>query len=141
MEKRISAMRERGFTIHTLGHQPSSIFYELMRRATVFAFPSRYEGFGLPPLEAMHLGTPVVTSTAGALPETCGEAAVQVRPEDVEGLANALSRLLKSPEERSARSAAGRRWAASYTWRNAAGRTIEVYRATLATSLPALHVV
>ncbi len=130
-EKRVAQMRERGFDIRTLGYQAPSIFYEVIRRAAVFVFPSRYEGFGLPPLEAMHLGVPVIISNAGALPEVCGEAAVQVDPNDREGLAQALSRLLKSPEERAARGEAGRRWAARYTWRTTARQTIESYRAAL----------
>jgi len=69
----------------------------LLRAATVLAYPSRYEGFGLPPLEAMSVGTPVVTTTAGALPETCGDAALLVEPGDPDALAGALARVLDEP--------------------------------------------
>jgi len=71
-------------------HQRSS----LLRAATALAYPSRYEGFGLPPLEAMSVGTPVVTTTAGALPETCGAGALLVPPGDVDALAAALASVL-----------------------------------------------
>jgi len=131
-EKRIAAMKGRGFDIRLLGYQPPSIFYEVMRRATAFVFPSRYEGFGLPPLEAMHLGVPVITSNAGALPEICGSAALHVAPEDPSALADALMALLKSPEQRVIRAEKGRRWAARYTWQKTARRTIDVYRSVLA---------
>ncbi len=128
----IRRARADGADIRSLGFQSEPVFYELMRRATVFAFPSRYEGFGLPPLEAMRLGVPTVVSNAGALPEVCGDAAVQVSPGDVEGWTAALGALLKSPEERRARAAAGRKRAERFTWRETAKRTIEVYRSSLA---------
>src|SRR5216683_2545843 len=131
VERRIARMQANGFEIRMLGYQAPSIFYELMRRATVFVFPSRYEGFGLPPLEAMHLGVPVITSNTGALPETCGDAAVQVDPDNPSALADALIELLKSPEQRAIRAEAGRRWAARYTWKRTARQTIEVYRSAL----------
>jgi len=131
IEKRVTQLRQRNCDIRTLGYQPPAIFYELIRRAALFVFPSRYEGFGLPPLEAMHLGVPVIISNAGALPEVCGEAAVQMDAEDGAGLASAISRLLKSPEERASRSEAGRRWASRYTWRATARRVIAAYGAAL----------
>jgi glycosyltransferase involved in cell wall biosynthesis len=128
----IRRARAAGADIRSLGFQSEPVFYELMRRSTVFAFPSRYEGFGLPPLEAMRLGVPTVVSNAGALPEVCADAAVQVPPADVEGWTAALGALLQSPEARRARAAAGRERAARFTWRETARRTIEVYRSALA---------
>ena len=133
----VSRARKDGADIRSLGYQSEAVFYEVMRRATVFAFPSRYEGFGLPSLEAMCLGVPTVVSTAGALPEICGEAAVQVPPDDVEGWAAAIQALLNSPEERRARAAAGRERAGRFTWKEAAKQTIEVYRSALADSAAA----
>jgi glycosyltransferase involved in cell wall biosynthesis len=132
LERRIAKMQAHGFEIRMLGYQAPSIFYELMRRATAFAFPSRYEGFGLPPLEAMQLGVPVITSNTGALPEICGDVAVQVDPDNPAALANALIRLFKSPEEQKMRSEAGRNWAARYSWQRTARKTIDVYRSVLA---------
>ena len=131
VEKRLALLRADGFDIRPLGYQPSELLYALMRRAAVFVFPSRYEGFGLPPLEAMHLGVPAIISTASALPEVCGEAAVQVDPADAGALAAAMDRLLRSPEERAHRRELGRRWTSRFTWQRTAKKTLEVYRAAL----------
>jgi glycosyltransferase involved in cell wall biosynthesis len=131
VEKRIAQMRSEGFDLHVLGYQPPGAFYEVIRRASVFVFPSRYEGFGLPPLEAMALGVPTVISTAASLPEVCGPAAVQVGPEDSEGLAVQLERLLASPAERFRLGEEGKRHAARFTWEKAAKATLEVYRSAL----------
>jgi glycosyltransferase involved in cell wall biosynthesis len=128
VEQRIREMRSAGYDIRTLGFQPEPLLRALMQRATVFVFPSRGEGFGLPPLEAMALGTAAVVSTAGALPEVCGEAAVQVSPDDAPGLATALRRLLESPEERRVRAEAGRRHAEGFRWARVAEHLADVYR-------------
>lgn len=128
LERRVRALRAEGLDIRPLGYQSEPVFYQLMRRATVLAYPSCYEGFGLPPLEAMRLGVPVVICRAGALPEVCGEAAVQVGPHDALDLAEAIDRLLASPREREERARAGRERASSFTWRRAAEQTLEVYR-------------
>ena len=120
-------MRGAGYDIRNLGFQPEALLHTLMERATVFVFPSRGEGFGLPPLEAMALGTPVVVSTAGALPEVCGDAAVQVRPDDAAGLAAALRRLLESPDDRRARAEAGRRHAQQFRWARVGEHLASVY--------------
>jgi glycosyltransferase involved in cell wall biosynthesis len=131
VEARVRRMREEGHDIRPLGYQSEPVFYELMRRAAVFAFPSRYEGFGLPPLEAMRLGVPVVASNAGSLPEVCGDAALLVSPDDVEGLAHVLERLRNNPEERRQRAEAGRRHVARFTWARAAEQMLAVYTAAL----------
>ncbi len=133
----VARARSEGADIRPLGYQPDSIFYELMRRASVFAFPSRYEGFGLPPLEAMRLGIPSVVSTAGALPEICGSGAIQVAPDDVDGWAAALDGLLKSPEQRRTWAGAGKERSAQFTWTETARQTIQVYRSALASSVSA----
>ncbi|WP_223754167.1 glycosyltransferase family 1 protein [Myxococcus sp. RHSTA-1-4] len=131
VEQRVSRLRSEGHDIRSLGYQGDAVFYELMRRAAVFVFPSRYEGFGLPPLEAMHLGTPTIVSTAGSLPEVCGDAALAVRPDDADGLAHAIDRLLRSPEERRALAERGKARAAEYTWKRTAERTLAAYEAAL----------
>ncbi len=127
VESRVDRLRAQGHDIRTLGYQPESIFYALMRRATVFAFPSRYEGFGLPPLEAMRLGTPAIVSTTGATPEVCGDGAWAVRPEDAEGLAHALDTLMRSEDERRRWVERGRARAARFTWARCAEATLEAY--------------
>lgn len=127
VEERISRLRRRGLDVRALGYQSAAVFYALMRRASVFVFPSRYEGFGLPPLEAMRLGVPTLVSHAGALPEICGDAALQVDPDDAEGLSQVLERLLLSPEERQRWSERGRQHAEAFTWKRAARETLALY--------------
>ncbi len=95
--------------------------------ASAFVFPSRYEGFGLPPLEAMAAGCPVVSSPAGALAEVLGDGAILREPDDPEGWAQAILPLLRVPAERSERVRAGFRRAARFTWESTARRTLAVY--------------
>jgi glycosyltransferase involved in cell wall biosynthesis len=102
-----------------------------MQRAGIFVFPSRYEGFGLPPLEAMRLGVPCIVSDAGALPEVCGDAALKVSPDDGFALAQAIERLLDDGAERERLVAAGRARAARFTWDSCAEKTLEVYQDAL----------
>ena len=131
LERRVGALRASGMDIRPLGFLAEPLLWALMAAAPVFVFPSRDEGFGLPPLEAMALGTPVVVSTAAALPETCGPAAVQVGPDDADALAVALDRLLGDATERSQRGAAGREHASRFRWDNVAAHLVEVYRSVV----------
>lgn len=96
--------------------------------AAAFALPSRYEGFGLPPLEAMSFGAPVVTTTAASLPEVVGDAAVTVAPGDARALASALARVLDDPAFADGLRARGRARAALFTWAATAEATAAVYR-------------
>jgi glycosyltransferase involved in cell wall biosynthesis len=98
--------------------------------AAVFAYPSLYEGFGFPPLEAMACGTPVVTSNATSLPEVVGDAGLMVAPTDEAALADALWRLIDDSSLRARLSAAGRVRAGLFGWDAVAARTAAVYRAT-----------
>ena len=96
--------------------------------AEVFAFPSLYEGFGLPPLEAMACGTPVVVSRASSLPEVVGEAGCLVDPLSVEEIAGALQGLLESLDRRSSLAQQGLAQAQRFTWSSAARRLLDLYR-------------
>ncbi|GAB4423732.1 MAG: glycosyltransferase family 1 protein [Anaerolineae bacterium] len=100
----------------------------LYSAATLFVYPSLYEGFGLPALEAMACGTPVVASGTSALPEVVGEAGLLVEPTDVAALAHALNTLLHDDEQRRRLSAAGLARAASFTWPGMAARLVQVYQ-------------
>jgi glycosyltransferase involved in cell wall biosynthesis len=97
--------------------------------ATVFAYPSRYEGFGLPLLEAMARSIPVVTSDIPVLRETGGDAATYVAPDDAEGLAGQLTSLIDHPELRQRLAQLGQRRVARYGWRETAIATRRVYAA------------
>jgi len=100
----------------------------LFREAAVFVYPSLYEGFGLPVLEAMARGAPCVVSTASSLPEVAGEAAVPVDPRSVAGLAEAIERVINDRGLAQRLGQAGRARAARYSWEDTARLTLEVYK-------------
>jgi glycosyltransferase involved in cell wall biosynthesis len=110
------------------GHVPQDELAALYRGAACLVFPSRYEGFGLPVLEAMASGTPVVTTTAGALPEVAGDAAILVEERNPVALAGGIERAIADRERLRG---AGLERASHYSWAETAGRTLEVYRSLL----------
>jgi glycosyltransferase involved in cell wall biosynthesis len=99
----------------------------LYRAAAVFAFPSLYEGFGIPPLEAMASGVPVVASNASSLPEVVGDVGLTVDPLDVHALASALSCALTDAGWRDRAIERGLQRAGQFTWRHAAEQLLDVY--------------
>lgn len=99
----------------------------LYRGAAAFAYPSLYEGFGLPVLEAMARGVPCITSTASSLPEVAGDAALAVPPRSVSGLAGAIELVLTDDAEAARLSAAGRARAEQFSWEQTARMTLKVY--------------
>jgi glycosyltransferase involved in cell wall biosynthesis len=100
----------------------------LVTGARVFAFPSLYEGFGLPPLEAMAAGVPVLSSSAAPLPEVLGDAPFYADPLSIDALAEALTVAVTDDAARARAIAAGRAHAATYSWRRTAELTLEAYR-------------
>ncbi|MCX7622031.1 MAG: glycosyltransferase family 4 protein, partial [Acidimicrobiales bacterium] len=119
-----SDVRDRIVRLGWLGDRDRA---ELMRQAAVLAYPSIYEGFGLPPLEAMAVGTPVVTTTAGALPETTGGAALLVEPGQPDQLADALAQVLEDPSLAAELRKRGFRNAERYSWDITARDLCELY--------------
>lgn len=111
--------------IRSLGRVDDLLLRRLYRHAAALAIPSLHEGSGLPALEAMAAGTPVVASAAGALPETCGDAAVLVDPFQVRSIAEGIDRALEDRDELIAR---GRARVAERTWERAADGYAAVYR-------------
>jgi glycosyltransferase involved in cell wall biosynthesis len=107
---------------------PDSDLPALYQGASAFALLSRFEGFGLPVIEAMACGTPVVVSNVTSLPEVTGEADLQVSPDDPQAAAQALLSLLPGGEQREACIEQGRRRAEQFTWQRCAVQTLEVYR-------------
>ncbi len=101
---------------------------DLLAGATVFAYPSLYEGFGFPPLEAMACGIPVVAGRGGALPEVLGDAAQLVDPTDTDGLAGAIHDLARDDDQRRDLVDRGRRRVARYDWTTTADRLASLYR-------------
>jgi glycosyltransferase involved in cell wall biosynthesis len=111
-----------------LGYVPTEDLPALYAAATVVAYCSHYEGFGLPPLEAMACGAAVLASRVGALPETLGDAASLVPPRDDAAIEAALGALLADEGLRAERRAAGLARAARFSWQRAAEQTVQVYR-------------
>ncbi len=109
-----------------LGHIDDGTLAALYRGAAAFAFPSRYEGFGLPVLEAMAHGTPVITTNVTAIPEVAGDAALYVAPDDEVALAAAIARVCGDPALAESLRARGRARAASMTWTRSARSTLDV---------------
>lgn len=112
--------------VYVLGYVSAERLGWLYRNAGAFAFPSLYEGFGLPVLEAMSVGTPVVTGDRGATAEVAGEAAVLVDPEDPDALAMGMSTLLADGSDLAS---AGQDRAAEFTWDRTAAQTLSAYTA------------
>jgi len=113
------------------GYVPDEDLPTIYAGAQALVFPSLYEGFGLPVLEAMACGTPVVASNASSLPEVGGAAALYFSPTDVEAMAEALRRLLRDVDLRGSMRMAGLNRAAEFSWRGTASRTRTVYDAVL----------
>ena len=121
--------------IHLPGHVAEEQLPALLSSATAFVWPSLYEGFGLPPLEAMACGTPVITADSSSLPEVMGDAALLVAPRDIEALAEALRRVCLQAALHEALREQGLARAAQFTWENTARLTLDSYARALE-SLP-----
>ena len=113
--------------VRFLGYMPDKTLAVLYRLAAVFVFPSLYEGFGLPPLEAMASGAPVVTSNVSSLPEVAADAAILVDPYDPSSIAQGIRQVLTDPELRQQLRARGLRRASEFSWERSVRRVREIY--------------
>lgn len=109
-----------------LGYVSDAELLALYRRAMCLVFPSFYEGFGLPPLEAMATACPVIASHASAMPEICGDAVTYCNPHDHGSLARAIRRVSRSPARREVMIERGLRRATQFSWRASAGRLLQL---------------
>jgi glycosyltransferase involved in cell wall biosynthesis len=114
--------------VRFLGYLKDDTLAVLYRLASVFVFPSLYEGFGLPAVEAMASGTPVVTSNVSSLPEVTGDAAVLVDPYDVESIGNGIRRVLDDPQFAEELRLKGLKRAREFSWARSVEKTRRVYR-------------
>src|SRR5262249_44426470 len=114
-----------------IGHVPDAALSGLYARASALAFPSLYEGFGFPLIEAMACGTPVVAAAGSSVSEVVGSAGLLVPSADREAFAAALHQVLDDPGVRTALRERGLQRAATFTWEESARRTAEVYRDVL----------
>ena len=110
------------------GRVPDEHLPGLYSHAALVAMPSLYEGFGFPILEGMSTGTPVVASNTSSLPEVAGDAAILVEPKDIQGLAQAISQVLESPQLRAELRARGLKRSDDFSWERTADATVAVYR-------------
>jgi glycosyltransferase involved in cell wall biosynthesis len=131
IDARVAAL-DLGDSVRFLGYVPAAELPLCYNAASVFVYPSLYEGFGLPPLEALACGTPVVASRAASLPEALGEAALLVEPRDVGALADALEAALTDAALRDRLRAAGPAQARRFSWRQMAEQTVAAYHAVRA---------
>jgi glycosyltransferase involved in cell wall biosynthesis len=114
--------------VHFVGYVPADQLRWWYSAATLFVYPSLYEGFGLPPLEAMACGTPVITSLASSLPEVVGDAALLIEPSDDKALAATMTKALADADLRENMRAAGLIQAGKFSWQKTAAETVASYR-------------
>jgi alpha-1,3-rhamnosyl/mannosyltransferase len=117
-----------GSQTRLIGVVSDEALIHLYQRAAVFAFPSLYEGFGLPVLEAMACGVPVVCSNTSSLPEVAGDAAVLIDPRNVQRWTTELARMMEDAALRADLGARGRARALTFSWDRTAAETVAVYR-------------
>jgi len=118
--------------VRFFGFVPDKTLAVLYRLASVFVFPSLYEGFGLPPLEAMASGTPVITSNVSSLPEVVGDAALLIDPYDAAGIAAAMRRVLTEPALREDLRRRGLQRVQEFSWERSVRRVREIYGEVMA---------
>ncbi|MFN7924948.1 MAG: glycosyltransferase family 1 protein [Bryobacteraceae bacterium] len=129
--RRAAAQTRLGQAIRFLGHIPVEALKAFYESAAAFAFPSLHEGFGLPPLEAMASGTPVLTSNVSSLPEVVGDAAVTVSPDNVFEIARGLKEILLDQPARARLIERGYEQVRKFSWERTAHQVLETYREAL----------
>jgi alpha-1,3-rhamnosyl/mannosyltransferase len=117
--------------VRITGFVPAKDLVGLMASATALVHPSVYEGFGLTPLEAMAVGTPVIVSNGGALPEIVRDAGILVEPENADAWAAAMATISADSAARDRLRLAGRRRARDFSWERTAKQTVAIYREVL----------
>lgn len=129
-DETLRALQESGAkeAVVLTGYVPEGDLPALYSGALCFVYPSYFEGFGLPPLEAMKCGAPVIVGNMTSLPEVVGEAALMVDPFDVEAIGAAIKRLIKDSELRAELSIKGQERASAFNWRDTARKTLAVYK-------------
>ncbi|MFH0951977.1 MAG: glycosyltransferase family 1 protein [Patescibacteria group bacterium] len=124
----IRNLRLKKYVRH-IGYVSQNEKYNLMKQAWAFVFPSLYEGFGLPVLEAMKLGSPVLTGNKSSMPEVAGDSALLVNPQDEQAMFKALIRIIQEPALRARLKKDGKKRAENFSWKKTAKETLKVYEA------------
>ncbi len=125
------AQHELADTVHVPGFVDAEALVWWYNAAEAFVYPTLFEGFGIPIVEAMACGTPVIASNTSSLPEAAGEAGVLLPPDDESAWTQALSRMIHDAEWRAERSRLGQTWAANFSWERTAQQTLESYQQVL----------
>jgi len=142
LRRRLEALQgasDQGPGVKLLGHIDRGALVELFQGATAFLYPSLYEGFGLPPAEAMACGVPVVVSNVSSLPEVVGDAGLQVPPHDPQALVEAVRGLLENPTRARELGEQGRQRVARFTWERTAAGMEAAFREALASESTAVE--
>lgn len=130
VDKGLQALEQSG-RLRLLGHVAEAELPALYAASGLFVYPSIYEGFGLPPLEAMASGVPVIVADRASLPEVVGEAGLRIHPDDADALAEHMQQVLGDGALHQRMAAAGLAQAAGFTWQRCAAQTLDVYRELL----------
>jgi glycosyltransferase involved in cell wall biosynthesis len=130
LEQQIAPLIAAG-EIRLLGYLPREDLATVIAGATALVYPSIYEGFGLPPLEAMACGVPVITSNVSSIPEVVGDTGVMLHPQDVDGLALAMETLIIAPDVRNTMAGKALVRSTQFTWASCVTKTVDSYRAVL----------
>ncbi|ABE45909.1 glycosyltransferase family 4 protein [Polaromonas sp. JS666] len=130
LEQQIAPLVAAG-EIRQLGYLPRQDLATIIAGATTLIYPSIYEGFGLPPLEAMACGVPVITSNVSSIPEVVGDTGLMLDPQDVDGFAKGMEALLAAPDVRDAMARKALARSTQFTWASCVSQTVEAYRLVL----------
>ncbi len=130
LEQQIAPLVAAG-EIRQLGYLAREDLAKVIAGATTLIYPSIYEGFGLPPLEAMACGVPVITSNVSSIPEVVGDTGVMIAPHDVDGFAEAMRLIITAPEIRAAMAAKALARSREFSWASCVSETVEAYRLVL----------
>lgn len=133
LERQLAPLLVTG-EVRQLGYLPRNDLATVIAGAVTLIYPSIYEGFGLPPLEAMACGVPVITSNVSSIPEVVGDTGLMVDPHDMDGLAQAMTLLLEEHDVRNAMAQKALKRSAQFTWAHCVEQTIDAYRRVLSNS-------
>ena len=133
LTKRLAPLIASG-EVRQLGYLPREDLATVLAGATALVYPSIYEGFGLPPLEAMACGVPVIASNVSSIPEVVGDTGILIDPHDVEGLAKAMKDLLEHPDHRDELGLKALKRSATFSWERCVDQTVDAYRSVLSKS-------
>lgn len=133
LEKKLAPLIASG-EVRQLGYLPREDLATILAGAAALVYPSIYEGFGLPPLEAMACGVPVVASQVSSLPEVVGDTGILIDPHDVDGLTRALQELLSEPALRAEMGRKALERSTTFTWQRCVDETVDAYRSVLSSA-------